>query len=98
RGLLPFSHEGSALRLSGSRFHRPDCAAPSPTSVADVAFETLPRQCGFAGASGCEIGMTGKLRAHMGTVRQTLDPKGASCKAGFGGTADLICLSKYYCS
>src|SRR5580700_8741475 len=49
---LPFPHEGSALRPSGPRFHRPDCATtPSPTSVADVGFSGLPQQCGFAGAT-----------------------------------------------
>jgi hypothetical protein len=47
----PFPHEGSALRPSGRRFHRPDYATtPSPASLADVAFSALPQQCGFAGA------------------------------------------------
>jgi hypothetical protein len=47
----PFPREGSALRPSGRRFHRPDCATPpSPTSLADVALSALPQQCGFAGA------------------------------------------------
>src|SRR5690348_13844526 len=41
----PFPHEGSALRLSGTRFHRPGFATrPSPTSLADVAFSALPQQ------------------------------------------------------
>src|SRR6478752_10860402 len=47
----PFPHEGSALRPSGHRFHRPDYATtPSPASLADVVFSALPQQCGFAGA------------------------------------------------